>query len=186
MIASRTLDDCKRLHVVGDGQPIGVRLAGPPVPVAPPLCRPGACVEELKVKRVSGISPWSLANEGPSAARPVPELRERHLAVLLGVPQRFLGPVDRQPSHVSEVTLQENFMNTAPSSKGSPREQRPRARRLVPRTIPLGARSVARRSRRPPPASDCQGRRETRPKGGAKHCHRDRGGEVVRGGRDSA
>ena len=32
----------------------------------------------------------------------------------------------------------------------------------------------------------CQGRRETRPKGGAKHCHRDRGGEVVRGGRDSA
>ena len=32
----------------------------------------------------------------------------------------------------------------------------------------------------------CQGRRETRPKGGAKHCHRGRGGEVVRGGRDSA
>ena len=32
----------------------------------------------------------------------------------------------------------------------------------------------------------CQGRRETRPKGGAKHCHRSRGGEVVRGGRDSA
>ena len=32
----------------------------------------------------------------------------------------------------------------------------------------------------------CQGRRETRPKGGAKHCHRGRGGEVVRGGRDWA
>ena len=32
----------------------------------------------------------------------------------------------------------------------------------------------------------CQGRGETRPKGGAKHCHRGRGGEVVRGGRDSA
>ena len=32
----------------------------------------------------------------------------------------------------------------------------------------------------------CQGRRETRPKGGAKHCHRSRGGEVVRGGRDWA
>ena len=34
--------------------------------------------------------------------------------------------------------------------------------------------------------TQCQGRRETRPKGGAKHCHRGRGGEVVRGGRDSA
>ena len=34
--------------------------------------------------------------------------------------------------------------------------------------------------------SNCQGRRETRPKGRAKHCHRSRGGEVVRGGRDSA
>ena len=32
----------------------------------------------------------------------------------------------------------------------------------------------------------CQGRREIRPKGGAKHCHRGRGGEVVRGGRDEA
>ena len=32
----------------------------------------------------------------------------------------------------------------------------------------------------------CQGRRETRPKGGAKHCHRGRGGEVVREGWDSA
>ena len=32
----------------------------------------------------------------------------------------------------------------------------------------------------------CQGRRETRPKGGAKHCHRGRRGEMVRGGRDEA
>ena len=31
-----------------------------------------------------------------------------------------------------------------------------------------------------------KGRRETRPKGGAKHCQRGRGGEVVREGRDSA
>ena len=30
----------------------------------------------------------------------------------------------------------------------------------------------------------CQGRRETRPKGGAKHCRRGRRGEMVRGGRD--
>ena len=33
---------------------------------------------------------------------------------------------------------------------------------------------------------ECQGRRETRPKGGAKHCHRGRRGEMVRGGRDEA
>ena len=32
----------------------------------------------------------------------------------------------------------------------------------------------------------CQGRRETRPKGGAKHCHRGLRGEMVRGGRDEA
>ena len=32
----------------------------------------------------------------------------------------------------------------------------------------------------------CKGRRETRPKGGAKHCHRGRRGEMVRGGRDEA
>ena len=32
----------------------------------------------------------------------------------------------------------------------------------------------------------CQRRRETRPKGGPKHCHRGRGVEVVRGGRASA
>ena len=32
----------------------------------------------------------------------------------------------------------------------------------------------------------CQRRRETRSKGGARHCHRGRGGEVGRGGRDSA
>ena len=32
----------------------------------------------------------------------------------------------------------------------------------------------------------CQGRRETRPRGGAKHCHRSRVGEVVVGGRDWA
>ena len=31
-------------------------------------------------------------------------------------------------------------------------------------------------------AAGCQGWRETRPEGGAKHCHRGRGGEVVRGG----
>ena len=35
-------------------------------------------------------------------------------------------------------------------------------------------------------ALSCQGRRETRPKGGAKHCHRGRRGEMVRGGRDEA
>ena len=33
---------------------------------------------------------------------------------------------------------------------------------------------------------NCQGRRETRPKGGAKHCHRGLRGEMVRGGRDEA
>ena len=33
---------------------------------------------------------------------------------------------------------------------------------------------------------DCQGRRETRPKGGATHCHRVLRGEIVRGGRDEA
>ena len=32
----------------------------------------------------------------------------------------------------------------------------------------------------------CQGRRETRPKFGAKHCHRGLRGEMVRGGRDEA
>ena len=32
----------------------------------------------------------------------------------------------------------------------------------------------------------CQRRRKTRSKGGARHCHRGRGGEVGRGGRDSA
>ena len=42
------------------------------------------------------------------------------------------------------------------------------------------------RRRIDPDQAVCQGRREIRPKGGAKHCHRGRRGEVVRGGRDEA
>ena len=48
-----------------------------------------------------------------------------------------------------------------------------------------GSRARTRRAARST-AFACQGRRETRPKGGAKHCHRGRRGEMVRGGRDEA